>query len=302
MFGIKCCRLRGRPDEAPWRLAVIAHAGIQYAAALRLHHWRPGILGRPVIGERKRRRPTDGLCRAMTLQTRFRRAFRSRSGMTPSAESPPSAPRQQGRQVLSWLTDRDADHRALIFSRKNSCKNFAQEFRARTTNGRNFEQLAEIIRKLRRYRHRHADLDRKHREGDDQAQRQRTDRERSRDGVGQSGRGNGRRTAFKASGAGRPYHGRVPSLRERITRDTDDSQESRAILRRSIPENGKMTARAAVIAAIPALHASFSVQAWATRPAGSSTAASGRQSMVTKPRVCSIRRNQARIAGNVARS
>jgi hypothetical protein len=150
---------------------------------------------------------------------------------------------------------------------------------------------------LRGNRHRYADLDRKHREGDDQAQRQRTDRERGRDGVDQSGRGNGRRMAFKAPRAGRPYHGRVPSLRERITRCTGkNSQESLAILRQNIPENGEITARFTVMAAISA------VQASATIPAGSSTAASGRQSMATKPRVCSIRRNQARIAGNVARS
>jgi hypothetical protein len=33
---------------------------IQYAAALVVDHWRLGILDRPVIGERKRRRPSDG--------------------------------------------------------------------------------------------------------------------------------------------------------------------------------------------------------------------------------------------------
>src|ERR1700722_13949413 len=82
----------------------------------------------------------------------------------------------------------------------------------------------------------------------------------------------------------------------------ENLQESPAILRRSTPENGKMAAKAAVIAAVLAVQASFSVQASETRPAGSSTAASGRQSMVTKPRVCSIRRNQARIAGNAARA
>ena len=43
-------------------------------------------------------------------------------------------------------------------------------------------------------------------------------------------------------------------------------------------------------------------QAFAAIPAVWSNAASGRQSMVTKPRVCSIRRSHARIAGNVARS
>src|ERR1700727_1607538 len=141
---------------------------------------------------------------------------------------------------------------------KISRRNFAQVFRRTRRNS-----------ELRRYRHRHADLDRKYREGDDQAQRQRTDRERGRDGVDQSGRGNGRRMAFKASGAGRPYHGRVPSLRERITRDAGKSQEPPAILRRSAPENGEMTARVAVIAAI------LAVQASATMAAGSSTAASG---------------------------
>src|SRR6202022_131034 len=41
----------------------------------------------------------------------FRRGFPWRSEMTPLAESPRSAPRQQGRQVFSSLLDRDADHR-----------------------------------------------------------------------------------------------------------------------------------------------------------------------------------------------
>ena len=41
----------------------------------------------------------------------FRRGFPWRSGMTLSAGSPQSAPRQQGRQVFSSLPDGDADHR-----------------------------------------------------------------------------------------------------------------------------------------------------------------------------------------------
>src|SRR3984957_4444526 len=143
---------------------------------------------------------------------------------------------------------------------KISRRNFAQVFRRTRRNS-----------ELRRDRHCHADLDRKYREGDDQAQRQRTDRQRGRDGVDQSGRGNGHRMAFKASGAGRPYHGRVPSLRERITRDAGNLQESPAILRRTTPENGKMSAKAAVIAAILAFQASFAVQASPTMPAASST-------------------------------
>jgi hypothetical protein len=73
------------------------------------------------------------------------------------------------------------------------------------------------------------------------------------------------------------------------------SQGSLATLRRSGLENGKMRARSAVMTAI------LAVQALAAIPAGSSTV-SGCQSMVTKPRVCSIRRSQVRIAGNVARS
>jgi hypothetical protein len=62
------------------------------------------------------------------------------------------------------------------------------------------------------------------------------------------------------------------------------------------PQKWQNDGRFVVVTVIPAIHAS------ATSPAGWSITASGRQSMATKPRVCSIRRNQARIAGNVARS
>jgi hypothetical protein len=77
-------------------------------------------------------------------------------------------------------------------------------------------------------------------------------------------------------------------------------QQSRATLRQDCLENGEMAAR-------PASWRSgytivFIAYASAATPAGSSTSAQGRQSIETNPGVCSIRRNQARIAGKVARS
>ena len=144
--------------------------------------------------------------------------------------------------------------------------------------------------------HRHAHLDREHREGDDQAKRQRTDRQRSGDGVVQSGGGDGRRAAFKTCRAGRPYHGRVPlDAQGESLRLPRSLQSSQAILRRVSP--GKWQNRGKIVG-----YARYSgpVQASAAIPASAS--ASGRQSMPMKPSVCSIRRSQARTAGNVARS
>ena len=96
----------------------------------------------------------------------------------PPAGSPPSAQWSQVRQVFSSMSRRDADHRALVASIWQGCK--------------------QDMPGLSRDRHRHGHLDREHRQRDDQAQRQRADRERGRDGVGQSGRGDGRGAAFES--------------------------------------------------------------------------------------------------------
>ena len=214
-----------------------------------------------------------------------RRARPWRSGMTPPAGSPLTArSRRQGRQVISSLPARDAEPPRVV--RKNCAE-----------GRKNGSRLAGIIC-LSRNRHRHGDPGRQHRERDDQAERQRADRERGRDGVDQSGRSDWRGAAVKARRAGRPDHGRNPLKRGQITRDPAISSDRRQYCGGG-PSNMAKMARQSPLRLCPLFSA---IQASAATPAASATSASGRQSMGTKPGVCSTRRSQARIAGKVARS
>jgi hypothetical protein len=175
--------------------------------------------------------------------------------------------------------------------------------RSRCRSPRWFAKLRttrEII-ELRRNRHRQRDLGRKHCEGDDQTQRQRADRERGRDGLGQSGRCNRGNAAIKTGSAGRPYHGpKSLNAQANHLRHPRILQQSRATLGQNCLENGEMGARPA--SRLSGYAIVFIAYASAAMLAGSSTSAQGRQSIETNPGVCSIRRNQARIAGKVARS
>jgi hypothetical protein len=67
----------------------------------------------------------------------------------------------------------------------------------------------------------------------------------------QSGRGDGRRTAFKTCCAGRPNHGRVPLMRGRITHDSQGLCSPHGqYCGGDSPENGEIAAKPAVMPAI----------------------------------------------------
>ena len=123
--------------------------------------------------------------------------------------------------------------------------------------------------------------------------------------MGQSGRCSRRRAAIKARSTGRPYHGpKSLNAQANHLRHPRISQQSRATLGQNRLENGKTEAWLALRLGghIRYLSVILAVYASAAMSAGSSTSAQRRQSIETNPGVCSIRRNQARIAGKVARS
>jgi len=136
--------------------------------------------------------------------TRFRRGFRSRSGMMPPAGSPPSASR-----VTSTTGVFIVDRSRCISIAPCRAKSSRRNFRAGIFEGSGEIILSyagigiamlTLIENTVRVTIRHSD-------SEPIASAVAT-ASISRD------EGNGRRVAFKASGAGRPYHGRVPSLRE----------------------------------------------------------------------------------------
>jgi hypothetical protein len=183
-------------------------------------------------------------------RTRSRHAFPWRSGITQPAGSPASGSRSQVQQVTSSKGLYRRLHKGLHHGP------IAIPIVARCRAKVAIVFLKDIA--LRRNRHRHADLDRQHGEGHDQAHRQRPNRERSCDGIGQSGRGNWRGAAVKACCARRPCHGRDPSMRGRITRNTVKYRgDRRQYWGGWSLENGEITAIREVMPAISAVQSVF---------------------------------------------